>query len=161
CVVHSWYCTFTLTPGCCFWNALVAFATTVGHPDCASTCSQTVMLSADALVLAPEDPATATAAATATRQRATMLRTFIWKPPESGGPVALSTRVRLRWLVNTTFHFGWILPQRYSTCQYQLSRVFRAGRVSNTPETSKTRICWSRPVGDRRPEARVPTPPRE
>ena len=44
CVPHVWYWTFTSTPGCCFWNAAFAAATTSGQPDCASTWSQTVML---------------------------------------------------------------------------------------------------------------------
>ena len=50
CVPQVWYCTFTVTPGCCFWNAAFAAATTAGHPDCASTWSQTVMLAVDRFV---------------------------------------------------------------------------------------------------------------
>src|SRR4051794_40128799 len=47
------------------------------------------MLPAVAFLVAPSVVAVVTAAArTATRQRATMLRLFIWRPPESGGPVA-------------------------------------------------------------------------
>ena len=53
-VFHCWYSTLTLTPGCCASNALFAAATTVGQPDCASTCSQTVMLSAVVFFVAPE-----------------------------------------------------------------------------------------------------------
>src|SRR4051812_3784455 len=87
-VFHCWYSTLTLTPGCCASKVLLAAATTFGHPDCASTCSQTVMLSALVFFAAPSVAAVTAAAVTATRQRATMMRLFIWKPPESRGPVA-------------------------------------------------------------------------
>src|SRR5436853_6565006 len=53
CVFHCWYCTLTLTPGFCFANSLFAVATDFGHPDCASTCSQTVMLLAVCFFVAP------------------------------------------------------------------------------------------------------------
>src|SRR5579862_9200997 len=43
-----------------------------------------------AFFVAPDVAAATAAARTVTRQRATMLRLFIWKPPESGGPVARS-----------------------------------------------------------------------
>src|SRR3954471_15291797 len=90
CVFHSWYWTFTLTPGWAFSNAAFAAATAFGQPDCASTCSHTVMLSAVAFFVAPIVPATTAAAPTAARQRATLMRLIIWKPPESGGPVGRS-----------------------------------------------------------------------
>src|SRR5207302_9732686 len=46
-----WYWRFTVVPGWSDWNFCVAAATTSGQPDCASTCSHTVMLlAADFLV---------------------------------------------------------------------------------------------------------------
>src|SRR5207248_5023235 len=90
--VQFWYWTLTVAPGWSDWNCLVAAATTSGQPDCASTCSQTVMLLAVAFCVAPDVAAVTAAARTATRQRATMLRLFIWNPPESGGPVARSAQ---------------------------------------------------------------------
>ena len=44
-----WYCTSTFTPGCFDSNSWLAAATRFGQPDCASTCSQTVILLAAAL----------------------------------------------------------------------------------------------------------------
>src|SRR5262249_28331899 len=85
---HCWYSTLTFTPGCAASNALFAAATTVGQPDWASTCSQTVMLSAVVFFAAPSVAAVTAAAVTTTRQKATMILLVIWKPPESGGPVA-------------------------------------------------------------------------
>ena len=90
CVSQVWYWTFTVTSGCCFANASLASATDCGHADWASTCSQTVMLLAVAFFVAPIVPAAIAAAPTAARQRATLMRLFIWKPPESGGPVGRS-----------------------------------------------------------------------
>src|SRR3954453_19987416 len=87
-VFHCWYSTLPLTPGCCASNPLFAAATTVGQPDCASTCSQTVMLSAVVLFAAPSVAAVNAAPVTAARQNATMIRLVIWKPPKKGGPVA-------------------------------------------------------------------------
>src|SRR5690242_6206906 len=83
-----WYWTLTVAPGCSDWNCLVAAATTSGQPDCASTCSHTVMLLAVVFFVAPGVDAATTAARTATRQRAAMPRLFIWIPPASGGPAA-------------------------------------------------------------------------
>ena len=79
-VGQLWYCTLTLTPGCALWNCEVADATTSGHPDCASTCSQTVMLLA---LVAPETPPAAianTSAARATKPTAMNFRLFIDEP---------------------------------------------------------------------------------
>ena len=81
CVFHCWYWTLTFTPGWCFSNALFAAATTFGQPDCASTCSQTVMLSAVVFFVAPNVAAVNAAAVTAERQSARMMRLFIPKPP--------------------------------------------------------------------------------
>src|SRR5215471_18271480 len=74
---------FTFVPGCCFSNSLFALATTVGQPDCASTCSQTVMLLADAFFVEADVAVTTARATTSPRPRATIERLFIWKPPES------------------------------------------------------------------------------
>jgi hypothetical protein len=49
------------------------------------------MLLAVAFFVAADVPATTAAAPTAARQRATLMRLFIWEPPESGGPVARSS----------------------------------------------------------------------
>src|SRR4029453_5328779 len=76
CVVQFWYCTFTLTPGCCFSSAAFAAAPTPGQPDCASTWSQTVMLAVDRLVAPVALVATATDR-TAARTAAPMMRAFI------------------------------------------------------------------------------------
>src|SRR2546423_5268324 len=90
CVFHSWYWTSTFTSGCCFANAAFAWSTEDCQPDCASTCSQTVMLLAVVFFVAPIVPAAIAAAPTAARQRATLMRLFIRKPPVSGGPVGRS-----------------------------------------------------------------------
>src|SRR5919198_1157149 len=81
-----WYWTFTFTPGWSDWNWLLAAATTSGQPDCASTCSHTVMLEAVARCVAPDVAAVTAAARTTTSESATRLRLFIWMPPGSGGP---------------------------------------------------------------------------
>ena len=79
-VFHSWYWMSTVTPGCAASNALFAAATTVGQPDCASTCSQTVIEPVAVVFFAAPNVAAETAAAvTAARQRATMMRSLIWK----------------------------------------------------------------------------------
>src|SRR3954467_723567 len=45
---HVWYWTSTFVPGCLASNCWLAEATSSGQPDCASTCSQTVILLAAA-----------------------------------------------------------------------------------------------------------------
>src|ERR1043165_3963635 len=85
-----WYWMLTVVPAWSAWNFWFAAATRSGQPDCASACSHTVMLDAVARWVAPEVVAATAAATTAARQRATMLRLFIWKPPESGGPAPRS-----------------------------------------------------------------------
>src|SRR5438093_13697467 len=88
-VGQVWYWTFTVVPGCCFWNAAFAAATTPGHPDCASTWSQTVMLAADRLVAPVALVATATHRIAA-RTAAPMMRAFIEDLPFlRDGPRAL------------------------------------------------------------------------
>src|SRR4051812_25863892 len=72
CVSQVWYWTSTVAPGCWVWNCFVAAATTSGQPDCASTCSQTTMLSAAAFFVAPETLVATTAAAETARHRATI-----------------------------------------------------------------------------------------
>jgi len=75
----------TLTPGCCAWNWLVAFATAVGQPFCASVISQTVMLEAEALPadLLPPDAVETTTESAAASATAAMMRDFIDDPPAS------------------------------------------------------------------------------
>src|SRR6476646_9046761 len=77
------------------------------------------MLLAVAFLVAPEDVAAVTAAArTRTRERATMLRLFIWKPPESGGPVA-QNETRRRAVGTDHLPLGRMLSQSSPCCQYQ------------------------------------------
>ena len=70
CVVHDWYCTSTSQPGFAALNWAFAAATTSGHPDCASTWSQTVSESAAWPPEAPVAPTPSTAS-TATSEAAT------------------------------------------------------------------------------------------
>src|SRR6266851_6856719 len=58
------------------------------------------------------------AARTTTRERATMLRLFIWKPPESGGPVA-QNETRRRAVGTDHLPLGGMLSQWSPCCQYQ------------------------------------------
>src|SRR5262249_1648935 len=79
-VGQLWYCSFTSTPGCACLNCALADATRSGQPDCASTCSQTVI---DLALVAPETPPAAianTSAARATKPTAMSLRLFIAEP---------------------------------------------------------------------------------
>src|SRR5438552_10554981 len=88
------------------------------------------MLSAVARFAAAIVPATVAAAATAGRQRARIMRLFIWKPPESGGPVARFGAGRRGAKVSAPqvgkYHvpLGRIVSQRWSTCQYQIKRLY-------------------------------------
>src|SRR6476661_3797461 len=85
------------------------------------------MLLAVAFCVAPEDVAAITAAtSTTTRERATMLRLFIWKPPESGGPVA-QNETRRRAVGTDHLPLGWMLSQCSPCCQYQSSRLVLPG----------------------------------
>src|SRR5215510_13627739 len=89
------------------------------------------MLEAVAFFVAPEVVAATTAATAATRQRATMLRLFIWMPPESGGPVAHTSRRR----EFGTDHFpsGVIVSQSSPGSQYQFQKW-------SSPATPS---CWT------------------
>ena len=64
CVPQVWYWTSTFQPG--FWlsNCALAAATMSGQPDCASTCNQTVSVSALLRPEAPVAPTAMTASAT-------------------------------------------------------------------------------------------------
>src|SRR3977135_2101736 len=57
---------------------------------------------------------------TTTRERAPMLRLFIWKPPESGGPVA-HNETRRRAVGTDHLPLRRMLSQRSPCCQYQSS----------------------------------------
>src|SRR3954451_12099151 len=78
-----WYCTLTLTPGCCAWNWLVACETAVGQPFCASDISQTVTFEAEVfpLELLPPDAVETTTESAAASATAAMMRAFIDDPP--------------------------------------------------------------------------------
>src|SRR3954452_12635159 len=109
-----WYCTLTLTPGWSDWNCLLTEATRSGQPDCASTCSHTVMLFAADLFVAPDVAAVSAAARTTTSESATMLRLFIWMPPGVGG---CSAAIGIdHWSLRR------MLSQPSPACQYQLRR---------------------------------------
>src|SRR3954471_4726771 len=74
-----WYCTSTFTPGCFDSNSWLAAATRFGQPDCASTCSQTVILLAAALPdrFVRADAVDATTASVKMTAAAAKTRTFI------------------------------------------------------------------------------------
>src|SRR3954466_3826130 len=74
-----WYWTSTVVPGCLAWNCWLAAATRSGQPDCASTCSQTVILLAAACLLPVgfADAVEATTASAAARTAAKKKRAFI------------------------------------------------------------------------------------
>ena len=117
-VFHCWYWTLTVTPGCCASNALFAAATTVGQPDCASTCSQTVMLSAVVFFVAPNVAAVTAAAATADETESDddaslhLEASRVRRPCRSLAPVTAARESSSAQLVNTTRHCGEILAHR-------------------------------------------------
>src|SRR6266576_4131735 len=85
------------------------------------------MLFAVAFCVAPDDVAAMMAAtSTATRERATMLRLLIWKPPESGGPVA-QNETRRRAVGTDQLPLSLMLSKCSPCCQYQSFRLVLAG----------------------------------
>ena len=102
-----WYCTLTSTPGCFALNAAFASATTFGQPLCASPISQTVMLSALAVLTEPLAVDAASESATAS-SAATMMRAFI-SPPEGAGALAGFTRAPIG-LVHRPRRGDWHSP---------------------------------------------------
>src|SRR3982074_2865796 len=76
------------------------------------------MLLAVAFLVAAGVAAVTAAKRTATRERATMLRLFIWKPPESGGPVA-HNETRRRAVGTDHLPLRRMLSQCSPCCQYQ------------------------------------------
>src|SRR5262252_7086006 len=90
------------------------------------------MLEAVAFFVAPEVVAATTAATAATRIRATMVRLFIWMPPESGGPVA-RYEARRREFGTDHFPSGVIVSQSSPGSQYQFQKW-------SSPATPS---CWT------------------
>src|SRR3954452_15506213 len=87
------------------------------------------MLLAVAFLVAPVLVAATAAAMTATRQRATMLRLFIWMPPESGGPVARNEARRRAFGIDH-LPLGGIVSQRSPRSQYQFQKWSRPATPS-------------------------------
>src|SRR3954453_2483112 len=77
--LQDWYCTSTVVPGCLLSNSALAAFTTFGQPDCASVCSQTVILLAVAwsLTFVRADAVEAASASVARTAAAAKRRTFI------------------------------------------------------------------------------------
>src|SRR5581483_1155936 len=93
------------------------------------------MLEAVAFLVAPDVVAATAAATTATNKRATMLRLFIWKPPESGGP-APREGTRRRAFGTDQLPLRRMLSQRSPKSQYQFQNWLRpvtASGCSGTP----------------------------
>src|SRR5436189_6391497 len=141
-----WYWTFTVVPGWSDWNFWFAAATTSGQLDCASTCSQTVMLLAVALFVAPGVAAVIAEARTATRTSATMLRLLMWIPPGSGGPVA-QCETRRRAFGTDQLPLRKMLSHAHARRQYQ----FRPGQVHLTDRDRRARERLRRPAPDSEP----------
>src|SRR3954467_9302494 len=77
--LQDWYCPSTVVPGCLLSNSALSAFTTFGQPDCASVCSQTVILLAAAwsLTFVRADAVEAASASVATTAAAAKRRTFI------------------------------------------------------------------------------------
>src|SRR6266480_2942786 len=84
---HDWYWTSTSTPGCCALKVLLAVATASGQPLCASTMSQTTILSACPFDVPPLAVVAATASVAA-RTAATRNRAFMSPPGAWGATLA-------------------------------------------------------------------------
>src|SRR5690242_11653120 len=112
---------FTVVPGWSDWNFWFTDATRSGQPDWASVCSHTVMLEAVAFFVAPDVVAATAAATTATSKRATILRLFIWKPPESGGPFP-DNETRRRSVGTDHLPSSRMLSQLSPKSQYQFQK---------------------------------------